>query len=46
MMQAILHHFTHRNHRYEPYFLWLTDIHQSNISVDDEGHIISLIDLE
>jgi Ser/Thr protein kinase RdoA (MazF antagonist) len=46
MMQAILHHFTHRNHRYELYFLWLTDIHQSNIFVDDEGRIISLIDLE
>jgi hypothetical protein len=24
----------------------VTDIHQSNIFVDDEGHIISLIDLE
>ena len=45
-MQPILRHFTHRNHRYGPYFLWLTDIHQINIFVDDEGHIISLIDLK
>jgi hypothetical protein len=46
MMRATLHHFTHLNHRYGKFFLRLTDVYQSNIFVDDEGHITSLIDLE
>ena len=46
MMRATLHHFTHLNHRYGKFFLRLTDVHQSNIFVDDDGHITSLIDLE
>ncbi len=45
-MRAILHYFAHRNYRYRPFVFTLTDLHQSNIFVDDEWHITSLIDLE
>lgn len=46
MMRAILQQFTSLDYRYGPFVFTLTDIHQSNIFVDDEWHITSLIDLE
>lgn len=45
-MRAILPRFISREYRSGPFFLTLTDLHQSNILVDDEWNIISLIDLE
>ncbi|KAL1971002.1 hypothetical protein VTN77DRAFT_2836 [Rasamsonia byssochlamydoides] len=45
-MRAVLHHFTSREYRNGPFVLTLTDLHQSNIFVDDEWHITSLVDLE
>ncbi|KAJ9240097.1 hypothetical protein DTO166G5_1962 [Paecilomyces variotii] len=46
VMRAVLHHFSPRNSRYGPFVFTLTDLHQSNIFVDDDWHITSLIDLE
>jgi hypothetical protein len=46
IMRATLHHFTDRQYRQGPFFLWLTDGHQSNIFVDSQWHITCLIDLE
>ncbi len=46
VMRAVLHHFCLRNSRYGPFVFTLTDLHQSNIFVDDDWHITSLIDLE
>lgn len=46
MMRALLHHFFYRQFRSGPFFLSLTDIHPSNIFVDDQWHIKCLIDLE
>ncbi|KAI9743785.1 MAG: hypothetical protein M1818_002519 [Claussenomyces sp. TS43310] len=46
MMRAILHHFAPRDYRHGPFVFTLTDLHQSNIFVDDDWHITSLIDLE
>lgn len=45
-MRAVLHHFTRREYRHGPFVFSLTDLHQSNIYVDDEWHITCLIDLE
>ncbi|KAL9127660.1 MAG: hypothetical protein Q9217_003507 [Psora testacea] len=45
-MRSVLHHFISRDLRYGPFLLTLTDIHQSNIFVDDDWHIKYLIDLE
>ncbi|KAL1856003.1 hypothetical protein Plec18170_003870 [Paecilomyces lecythidis] len=46
MMRGLLHHFVSREYRNGPYVLTLTDLHPSNIFVDDEWHITALIDLE
>lgn len=46
MMRATLHHFVHPTYRHGPFVFTLTDVHQSNIFVDNEWHITSLIDLE
>ncbi|OBT76714.1 hypothetical protein VF21_03925 [Pseudogymnoascus sp. 05NY08] len=46
MMRAILPHFVDRNLRHGPFIFTLTDMHQSNIFVDDQWNITSLIDLE
>lgn len=46
MMRGLLHHFVSREYRNGPYVLTLTDLHPSNIFVDDEWHVTALIDLE
>ncbi|KAH7333502.1 hypothetical protein BKA65DRAFT_527621 [Rhexocercosporidium sp. MPI-PUGE-AT-0058] len=46
MMRAVLHHFCPRDSRYRPFVFIFTDLHQSNIFVDNNWHITSLIDLE
>lgn len=45
-MRSILSCFISREHRHGPFVFTLTDLHQSNIFVDDKWHIVSLIDLE
>ncbi|KAF4620088.1 hypothetical protein G7Y89_g14735 [Cudoniella acicularis] len=45
-MRGLLSHFTDRNLRQGPFFLQLTDLHQSNIFVDEHWNIHCLIDLE
>ncbi|RDL41490.1 Uncharacterized protein BP5553_01469 [Venustampulla echinocandica] len=46
MMRATLQHFTRPGYRYGPFVFSLTNLHQSNIFVDDKWNITSLIDLE
>lgn len=46
MMRALIPHFTDREQRQGPFTLMLTDLHQSNIFVDEHWHISSLVDLE
>lgn len=46
MMRGLLHHFVSRQYRNGPFVLTLTDLHPSNIFVDEEWHITCLIDLE
>ena len=45
-MRAVLPRFTDRRLRAGPFALSLTDLHQSNISVDDDWRITRIIDLE
>lgn len=45
-VRALLPRFTDRRFRGGPFVLALTDFHQSNVFVDDDWHITSLIDLE
>ena len=45
-MRAILHHFIDRDLRDGPFLFTLTDLHPSNIFVDEEWHIKCIIDLE
>ena len=45
-MRSILPHFISRRFRNGPFFLHLTDLHDSNMFVDDAWHIKFLIDLE
>lgn len=45
-MRAILPGFVNRDLRGGPFLFTLTEIHQSNIYVDEEWHIRYLIDLE
>ncbi|KAF4508958.1 hypothetical protein G6O67_005276 [Ophiocordyceps sinensis] len=45
-MRALLPKFTSRRLRGGPFVLTLTDLHQSNIFVDNDWHITRLIDLE
>ncbi|KAL2871679.1 kinase-like domain-containing protein [Aspergillus lucknowensis] len=46
MMRGLLPQFISRQYRNGPFYLTLTDLHPSNIFVDDNWHITSLIDLE
>ncbi len=46
IMRSLLLQFINPQTRQGPFVLMLTDIHQSNIFVDDDWHITSLIDLE
>lgn len=46
IMRALLPHFTSRDSRHGPFVFRLTDLHQSNILVDEEWHIKCLVDLE
>ncbi|KAI9743717.1 MAG: hypothetical protein M1818_003033 [Claussenomyces sp. TS43310] len=46
LMRAILPSFLDRSLRHGPFVFTLTDLHQSNILVDDDWHIKCLIDLE
>ncbi|KAI9373631.1 hypothetical protein BJX61DRAFT_552128 [Aspergillus egyptiacus] len=46
MMRALLPDFISRTYRTGPFVLTLTDLHPSNIFVDDDWHITSLFDLE
>jgi hypothetical protein len=41
-----MHHFVPPDHRHGPFLLQLTDIHQSNIFVDDDWNVTCLLDLE
>lgn len=45
-MRAVLPTFTDRRLRAGPFALALTDLHQSNIFVDDDWHVTRIIDLE
>ena len=45
-MRAVLPHFLSRDTRNGPFLLTLTDMHQSNIFVDEQWHIKYLIDFE
>ncbi|KAL8902641.1 MAG: hypothetical protein Q9207_004510 [Kuettlingeria erythrocarpa] len=45
-MRAVLPHFIDRDLRNGPFLFTLTDIHQSNVYVDEQWHIKRLIDLE
>lgn len=46
IMRALLPHFTNRELRDGPFLFRLTDLHPSNIFVDDQWNIKSIIDLE
>ncbi|KAF1913519.1 hypothetical protein BDU57DRAFT_313769 [Ampelomyces quisqualis] len=46
LLRAIGHHFLPRDLRNGPYALRLTDLHQSNIFVDEMWNVTYLIDLE
>lgn len=46
MMRGLLHQFISREYRDGPFMLTLTDLHPSNIFVDEDWNITSLIDLE
>ncbi|PTU19992.1 hypothetical protein P175DRAFT_0509952 [Aspergillus ochraceoroseus IBT 24754] len=46
IMRALLPHFSHRDYRRGPFIMTLTDLHQSNLFVDSDWNIKSLVDLE
>lgn len=46
IMRALLPHFTNREPQRSSFILMLTDLHPSNIFVDDDWHVTCLIDLE
>ncbi|KAK6385475.1 hypothetical protein LTS17_001043 [Exophiala oligosperma] len=46
LMRACLPDFVTPDSRSGPFYVTLTDLHQSNIFVDDDWHIKSIIDLE
>ncbi|KAI1922967.1 hypothetical protein LOZ60_005452 [Ophidiomyces ophidiicola] len=46
MMRGVMHQYLSRQHRNGPFLLTLTDLHASNIFVDEDWHITSLIGLE
>ncbi|KAL8809338.1 MAG: hypothetical protein Q9200_003508 [Gallowayella weberi] len=45
-LRVVLPHFIQRDSRHGPYRLSLTDLHQSNVYVDEDWHIKHIIDLE
>lgn len=45
-LRVMLHHFVDRDLRHGPFVFMLTDLHQSNIFVDEEWNIVNIIDLE
>jgi hypothetical protein len=46
LLRGLSHHFINREHRHGPFLLQLTDLHASNILVDEEWNVTCLIDLE
>ncbi|KAE8356518.1 hypothetical protein BDV28DRAFT_154542 [Aspergillus coremiiformis] len=46
IMRALLPHFSCRDYRRGPFIMTLTDLHQSNLFVDGDWNIKSLVDLE
>lgn len=46
LLRAISHHYIKREYRNGPFVLQLTDLHQSNIFVDDDWNVTCLLDLE
>lgn len=46
LLRVFQHHHIKRELRDGPFLLQLTDLHQSNILVDEEGNVTGLIDLE
>ncbi|RYO84123.1 hypothetical protein DL764_009376 [Monosporascus ibericus] len=46
VLRALSHHYIKKERRNGPFFLQFTDLHPSNILVDDEWNITCLIDLE
>ncbi|UPK98722.1 hypothetical protein LCI18_009657 [Fusarium solani-melongenae] len=46
LLRAVMHHFILQDQRDGPFLLQMTDLHQSNIFVDDDWNVTCLIDLE
>ncbi|KAK3303845.1 uncharacterized protein B0T15DRAFT_285932 [Chaetomium strumarium] len=46
LLRVFSHRFIKREHRYGPFLLQLTDLHASNLFVDDDWNVTCLIDLE
>lgn len=46
LLWAVMHHFVLPDRRNGPFLLQLTDLHQSNIFVDEDWNVTCLIDLE
>jgi hypothetical protein len=46
LLKALMRHFTNRNLRHGPFVMQLTDLHPSNIFVDENWKITKIIDLE
>ncbi|KAH6612909.1 hypothetical protein B0J18DRAFT_470260 [Chaetomium sp. MPI-SDFR-AT-0129] len=46
LLRAFSHRYISREHRQGPFLLQLTDLHASNIFVDDDWNVTCLIDLE
>ncbi|KAM0322743.1 hypothetical protein ACHAQA_009334 [Verticillium albo-atrum] len=45
-MRALMPRFVQKERRHGPFILMLTDLHPSNIFVDEDGHFTGVIDLE
>lgn len=45
-LRAVAHHFLCQERRYGPFVLQFTDLHQSNIFVDEDGNVTAILDLE
>ncbi|OAP57606.1 hypothetical protein AYL99_08344 [Fonsecaea erecta] len=46
LLRAVSHQFINRNRRNGPFLLQLTDLHQSNVFVDDDWNVTCMLDLE
>lgn len=46
LLRTVMHHFILPNWRNGPFLLQLTDLHRSNIFIDQDWSVTSLIDLE